>query len=323
MPPKSDIQVRELIDDDYPAIAEIYNAVNPDESETAADFRERDKSRDPKCKHRRWVACYDSQVVATGLYTQQIGDYDPKKFVAMVWVHPNHQGKGIGRQLWKHVNSHLDKLHPSIILSWTCEDFAAGIKILTDDGFAERTRSGMSTLDVTAFDLAPYADLESSLRKHRIEIKTLAELATDTDRDRKLYDLEWELIGDIPGLGELSRPDFETFVKESINGKGQRPDGNFVAICADEYVGLSLLRVNNAGDELNQDLTGVKRAYRRKGIALALKVRAVIYARANGIRTIRTTNHIINKPMLAINDRLGFTRSSVWIQFEKRCQPPD
>jgi len=64
-------------------------------------------------------------------------------------------------------------------------------------------------------------------------------------------------------------------------------------------------------------ITGVKRAIRRRGIALIMKVRAIIYARENGFLLVRTGNEIGNQPMLAINKRLGFIRQPDWIFFQK------
>lgn len=61
----------------------------------------------------------------------------------------------------------------------------------------------------------------------------------------------------------------------------------------------------------------MKREYRGRGIATALKVRTVEYARGRGYRQIRTENEIHNAPMIAINDRFGFQRQPVWITFWK------
>jgi mycothiol synthase len=52
--------------------------------------------------------------------------------------------------------------------------------------------------------------------------------------------------------------------------------------------------------------TGVLRAYRGRGVATALKVAAVQWARARGMAYIYTGNDLTNAPMLAINSQLGF-----------------
>ncbi|HEU5317585.1 MAG TPA: GNAT family N-acetyltransferase, partial [Chloroflexota bacterium] len=57
--------------------------------------------------------------------------------------------------------------------------------------------------------------------------------------------------------------------------------------------------------------------YRGKGIAMALKVRGVRYAREHGYREIRTNNDTANRPMLRINEAMGFVKQPAWIIFHK------
>ena len=54
-----------------------------------------------------------------------------------------------------------------------------------------------------------------------------------------------------------------------------------------------------------------------KGVAMALKLQTVKYARANGYREIRTGNNTRNRPMLRINEAMGFQKQPVWIEFER------
>jgi GNAT superfamily N-acetyltransferase len=70
-------------------------------------------------------------------------------------------------------------------------------------------------------------------------------------------------------------------------------------------------------DDLENELTGVTRAYRRRGIALALKLRTIAYAKAHGCPVIRTWNASTNGVILSINDRLGFVRQPAAIHFVK------
>ena len=90
-----------------------------------------------------------------------------------------------------------------------------------------------------------------------------------------------------------------------------------------DYVGVSMLGISQAEpDKLNTWLTGVRRAYRRRGIALATKLHAIDFARKRGTRTITTDNEE-NNPMYQINLRLGFERKPTWFDFEKKLVEED
>lgn len=53
-------------------------------------------------------------------------------------------------------------------------------------------------------------------------------------------------------------------------------------------------------------ITGVDRAHRGRGVALALKLLSIEYARRCGADYIRTHNDAENAPILAINRKLGY-----------------
>ena len=68
---------------------------------------------------------------------------------------------------------------------------------------------------------------------------------------------------------------------------------------------------------------GYAAPYRRRGIALALKLRGIAYAKAQGRPTIKTWNESNNRAMLAINDALGFVKQPAWIDFVKTLRDDD
>ena len=74
-------------------------------------------------------------------------------------------------------------------------------------------------------------------------------------------------------------------------------------------------------DVLWVGFTGVRREVRGRGIATALKLESIRYAREQGYREIRTMNNALNQSMLRINEALGFRREPAWITFEKKLTP--
>jgi hypothetical protein len=55
---------------------------------------------------------------------------------------------------------------------------------------------------------------------------------------------------------------------------------------------------------------------------MALKLETVRYARDRGVQHIKTWNDQRNRPMLSINEALGFEKQPAWIQFHKDLEPP-
>ena len=53
-------------------------------------------------------------------------------------------------------------------------------------------------------------------------------------------------------------------------------------------------------------MTGVKRAWRRRGIAAALKRAQIAWARERGYELLATQNEMRNEPMRKLNERLGY-----------------
>jgi len=93
--------------------------------------------------------------------------------------------------------------------------------------------------------------------------------------------------------------------------------GYFLAVDGEAYVGLSQLWYSPEADMLRTGLTGVRRAYRRRGLALALKVRSLAFAKEQGYRRVITENESNNRGMLHINEQLGFIKNPAWLHYVK------
>jgi GNAT superfamily N-acetyltransferase len=309
--------IRPFTRDDYPALIHVRNAALPEYPGTVEEMRYHDQHRDPKCEFRRWVAEQDGRIVAAGMYSQSPWMYHPRKFEVYVTVHPDFQCRGIGSALYDQVMGALAPLDPLSVRSHAREDMARSVRFLQKRGFVEDMREWESRLDVPAFDPAPFAGAEDRVRGEGIAIKTFKELEADPERDRKLYELETELSKDVPHPDEQTPVSYEHYVESVLRSPNLLPEGIFVAVGGGEYVGMSALWRRQADNDLDTGLTGVRRPYRRRGIALAMKLRAIAYARAHGHPVIRTENETGNRGMLSINERLGFVKQPAWVSFVK------
>ncbi len=64
---------------------------------------------------------------------------------------------------------------------------------------------------------------------------------------------------------------------------------------------------------LENALTAVRRPYRGRGIAVALKQELIVWAAANGCREIVTWTQKGNEAMQAVNERVGYRSGRVSI----------
>jgi mycothiol synthase len=307
---------------DYQGFAEILNCLDPERNASGLEIEEADKRRDPKFKFRRWIAIHQDQVVGAGSYNQTIWFDHPQKFMLWIGVRPEHQRRGIGSALYETILNGLQPFDPLALRATAPEDRPESVRFLEKRAFREVIRDIRSELAVQTFDPARFTGLEQPFRGNGIEIKTLPELENDPERDRKLYDLDWEISLSVPGdlAAGIGRRGLEKYVEFAITGPDALAEGFFVAVKGAEFVGLSHVLSFTKGVSLYQGLTGVKPAYRRQGIGLAMKLRGIAYAQASGHALIIADNDAKNLPMLAMNEKLGFARKPALITFEMQCQ---
>ncbi len=313
--------IRSFAPEDYPAIVELHNSLNivwPERPRTPEAWAEVDRNRSPKAKYQRWVVVEDGRVVGFSSYSQGPAAYPPQSFYVNVEVAPQHQRRGIGAALYDRVMEGLAEFNPPVLRADAFANLPQGFAFLQNRGFYEAFRETPVHLDVTTFDLSPYAGLEAKLQAQDIVIKTLRELAPDPDRNRKLYDIYWEANDDVPHEGEgEARPDFDEWLVWGINDPTILPDAYFIAVHGAEYIGLRELAKYPDSDLLMGGLLGVRREYRNRGVGLAMQLRGIAYAKEHGYRLLKTCTAIQNAPMQALFNKLGYARDPEWQQCQK------
>jgi len=197
------------------------------------------------------------------------------------------------------------------------ESIPEGLKFVEKRGYTELIREQSSELMIDDFDSSKFVGLEEKLNSKQIEIKTVNELKKEPQWERQLYNLFMELIRDVPGMEESSEIDFEQWAKTELNNPEAPHDCYFVATHKNRFIGLSYVFIDLASDMLLTGLTAVKQEYRKQGIATAMKLKVIEYAKRNQKPIIRTGNEPDN-PMLNINLQLGFKKIPAWIEFIKK-----
>jgi len=124
---------------------------------------------------------------------------------------------------------------------------------------------------------------------------------------RGIYEVSLEAYPDIPGFEDDELESFEDWLAHDMQGSGDRPDATFVAVAGDEVVGYAKFSLTDAQPTTaHHDLSGVKRAWRGRGIARALKAAQINWALANGYRELHTRNEQRNEPIRRLNVQFGY-----------------
>lgn len=311
--------IRDATPADYPRLAEILSATWPDEVTTPEGLVEEDRERDAKCRFERFVAEQNGVILGLGVIEQSPGMYHPRKFIAWIRVHPDAEGRGVGGALFAELERRLDALDALSFISFTREDHPRGVPFLLGRGFTEKMRYFESRLDVPAFDFAPWQDVLPTVEARGFEIKTWADFPDDAEHRRKFYEMFADIREDVPRPEPATPISFEQLSTWVFDSPYFLPDANFIAVDTKTgtWAGYSALWLPDAGDHLGTGLTGVRRAYRRNKLALAMKLRGIRYAKDKGAREIRTGNESNNRPMLSINEALGYVKQPAWIDFLK------
>jgi mycothiol synthase len=265
----------------------------------------------------RCTAAEAGQVVGWAEAAHNPWMFHPLKYVVRLEVEPAHRRRGVGGALLARLLDELRARGALVARAVAREDDPAAVGFLIQHSFREVWRQIPSELDLAAFDPAPFA---GAAAPPGVAITTLAdEMAADRGVLRELYELHAHCNRGQQELDPITPRPFEEFVAGQVEGLQAMPEAWFLARDGGALVGMSSLeRIADRPDVVEAGYTAVHPTHRRRGIALALKLRTVEHARAAGYRAIATDNNAINAGMLAINTALGFRPGPAIVTYELR-----
>lgn len=257
--------------------------------------------------HDITLAIDDHTIVGGAILEQMLEAERPGAYHLDLFVHPEHRHHGTGRLLWEHVSR--------LVSEWNADRVHTNVR--EDDaesrGFAERrafeaTGHGnrLSRLEVAKADLTGYDGLIERLGGEGIQIDTLQELgADDEDFLHALHETINVAAHDIPLPEPIGSLPYDLFRRLFIEAPGFGPDRIFIAHEGDRIAGAAFVMWEGS-EWAHNTLLGIDRAYRGRGIARALKLRQIEWARAAGVEAFYTANDAQNERMWEINQRLGY-----------------
>jgi len=313
----TDIETRPFRAEDRPAIVAFQNARRPPHlQETVAEWERSDALRPAGEVFLRLCVGEPAHAYLLAVDQGTSAWRKPGTCFFWLWVDGSHQRRGIGGALYEKALGFARErgLRRATTYVRLFEPDEPAVRFLEKRGFAEVDRDVPIKLDLTAFDASRFARPESE----GIRLVSMTEAGDTEANRRKLYVLGGTLLPDIPTNDVHPEfPPFEEFVKDF-----DRPeyDPNALILAENErgeWVGLTQFGFQENTNVGWTFFTGVLPDYRGKGIALALKLRAIDAAIRRGCPLLTTENHEDNAPMRAINRTLGFTPDAPGVSYSK------
>lgn len=303
---------------------DIFNEIWPEREMNLTEWEQNQSRIHEDHYHQQYMVDVEGQPVAMGSCTKAWWTSNPGKFQMNLFVPAGYRNNGIGTTL---LNRFIEETTPfglTNLSSWTRENQTDGIRFLQKHGFEQGLREPISEIDSAHFDGSRYQDKIDRVLAKGIQLKPLAEIQPeDPDWQMKAYDTIWELLQDVPMPEPLKRYSFDEWRKRTIETETFLPEGWFIAVDDGRWVGLSQLwQKPHTTRRLSTGLTGVVRSHRRMGIATALKVKAIEFAKAYGPAIINTGNEE-NNPMYQLNLELGFEPRPAGLGFAKKIEIRD
>ncbi len=308
-------------DADYAALIALTKLLDPELHLTIDLLRAEEAEFTARNQVTRVLGLVGQEVVASGLYWQSTqASTEPYHF--SLSVHPAYQASDLPAQLHQYLLDCIAQAHPTAIVSQAKEDDHYRTRLLEASDFVLKMRFPRSRLDVTGVDPAAYADRRAQLAAEGIDFVTLADvMQADPNWQRHIWQLFTIIEQDVPAPEGVTTTSFEEYA-EYYTADWFLPASWTIAVDttqtgAARYVGMCVVNtMPSRPDSLFAGITGVVPLYRRRKIALILKVCSAAYAQQQGYRYIHTDNEE-NNPMYTLNLQLGFAPLPALVYYKK------
>ena len=271
----------------------VYNAVWPHDPFAMADVRSfKESVRD----HVDLLARVGGAAVGSGvgaIFPQRVD-----RVYTIVAVLAEHRRSGVGSALYEAISAWAGERGLNELEVPVLDNDPESLAFARRRGFVEERRELGLVLDLAEV-AAPQVELPDG-----VEIVSWAERP---ELAHGLYEVALEALPDIPGLEDDDIEPFDDWLAHDMQGAGDRPEATLVALAGEQVVGYAKFALREAQPTIAyHDLSAVRRAWRGRGIARALKAAQINWALANGYTELRTSNEQRNAPIRHLNAAFGY-----------------
>ena len=302
-------------DADLAVLVALVNAITPEDPASLEEIRWADATYPGAARFLAEVGGRAVGAATVGRIFVQAVDYPD--LWAYVAVEASHRRLGIGTALLRRVSDHARDAGKTGLQLRVSEDRPESLAFLEHRGFVEDERSKTVRLDLAGL-AAPEVAMPAGV--------VLTDLAARPDLIPGVHAVALETFEDIPWTDEpMAVGDLAEFRARDVDRPGIAPDAFKIALDAatGEVVGYaSLMFIPGSTTVAWHDMTAVRRAWRGRGLATALKRATIAWAIEHGLEALETGNDEGNAPMRAVNARLGYRPLPDEIFVRGPLQPP-
>lgn len=305
--------------DDVAWVAALETARDPSEPANEESIRHWWQRSDTERVDDRWIVEEDGAPVGYAYFGHAAWEKAPARPGRLfAWFASDGKRPERLRRAFDALEPYAIREGTKILMTGTREGIDDEYAAFVARGYRESRRSKSWELDLAAKRAtleAMTAASRARMRAEGIEVLTI-DRVDDAEKWVKLHAMVQQAVQDIPTTVPHAPESLRSFM-QWMEGPGMHLDRLWVAREGDAIVGMSVLEFPPGVGNVWTDFTGTSRSVRGRGVARALKCETVIQAIALGVTHVRTNNDGENKPILHLNEEMGYTRIPGNIQLLK------
>ena len=323
------IEIKKFTETDFEfkELARIDNLVNHDSIDHPDDDK-RDWGIRDKSVIRDRLLLYKNNILIGVIYFSQGRDENNRICFYTLNLDPEYNNNGYRSLLYSKMLEEAKKINCNIVHTsiYDHPNYSEHKKLLEQENFKLVQTNREYSCDIRKVDIEKYQPLIKKLESKGIEFYDSKGEMIINDKKfpnhfEQLEQLEWQIEQDFPipdGISHTRLP-FKHWLKLCHDFYKNSYGVDIVAVYKKQYIASTDITVYPKA-EPHKGWTGglgVLKEFRRKGIATALKIKAIEILLKKGVTEVRTDNEE-NNPMYKINIALGFKPVPFSLDYSKK-----